>query len=288
MSKIKLTSATIILILFNVCFGLSQTDKAEHDCSSVFDASTDKDAELKDILFEGTKDFQKLKYLDLSNAHLSTLPSEINKLTQLKVLDLSGNDFTFLPKEIMELKNLEEINLNADSELDLEQAFSVLSQLPNLKILHLDNLGYAYIPGNLSSLSHLRQLTLRNDHLTSTPDAITQLSKLRMLDLSGNYITELPGDFANLRKLRVMLFSNTELLNEQSKLMVTDQLTKLKVIECTPISQSMLALKQSDKYTGLKKTALVSPLAEKQVNLKLDYVLNYTAIPKTKSLGFTF
>ena len=48
-----------------------------------------------------------LQTLNLSNNQISTIPKEINKLTNLQTLYLCYNEISIIPKEIINLTNLQ-------------------------------------------------------------------------------------------------------------------------------------------------------------------------------------
>ena len=90
-------------------------------------------------LFDKLSMLPKLKFLNLSDCEIETLPSNISKLSQLKRLMLGNNKLTALPSEIKQLTKLKELIFSQYPEdfrrLTEGQKLKMLSQLPHVKIL---------------------------------------------------------------------------------------------------------------------------------------------------------
>ena len=79
----------------------------------------------------------KVKVLDVamqSPIKLTTLPSEIGKLTNLECLDASFNRISKLPDEMRNLKNLKVLNLSGNQYLS--KFPEILKELPNLEVVN--------------------------------------------------------------------------------------------------------------------------------------------------------
>lgn len=57
------------------------------------------------------KELIDLKYLDLSNCNIKTLPKQIGQLINLTTLYLWNNQITSLPKEVDQLKSLKIVGM---------------------------------------------------------------------------------------------------------------------------------------------------------------------------------
>lgn len=130
--------------------------------------------------------FKNLEYLNLTNDHLKTLPSSINKLSNLKVLDLSGNDFSEINLDFKNFKNLQELYLNNEKNLNLPKTLKQLAKLPNLKSLHLEHDNLQNIPSEIQLLKNLERLYLNENNFKEIPKEIKGLPHLQQLDLKKN------------------------------------------------------------------------------------------------------
>jgi Leucine-rich repeat (LRR) protein len=81
-----------------------------------------------------------VKYLDLSNKKLETLPAAVLKFKNLEYLNLSGNPISHLPIYIAELKNLQILDLSFIPNLNMQDAFEKIKGL-NLKALDIKQSG---------------------------------------------------------------------------------------------------------------------------------------------------
>ncbi|MCR4318010.1 MAG: leucine-rich repeat domain-containing protein [Planctomycetes bacterium] len=170
--------------------------------------------------------------LDLSNLHLTELPSEIISLTALRVLDLSGNQLTELPPEIGSLTALQTLYLGDNQLTELPPEIGSLTALQTLylgdnqltelppeigsltalKFLDLGGNQLTKLPPEIGSLTALQTLHLRGNQLTELPPEIGSLTALEWLDLSGNQLTELPPEIGSLTALEwLFLHDNPEL-----------------------------------------------------------------------------
>ncbi|MDF2436059.1 MAG: hypothetical protein K0Q95_435 [Bacteroidota bacterium] len=119
--------------------------------------------------------------------------SDINKafLSPLKVkfLDLSNQDLKTIPDSTSKFKNLKVLNLSGNADLNFEKIFSDLSQCKNLKVLYLDGNKLKTLPAEIGEISSLQELYLRNNRIVSLPNAIANL-KLKNLDLGNNHMSD--------------------------------------------------------------------------------------------------
>ena len=135
----------------------------------------------------------KLESLNLDRNQLTSIPEQIQTLTNLTTLYLDGNELTSLPEQI--------------------------GLLTNLTILNLESNEITCVPGQIQHLTNLTYLNLDSNELTSLPEQIQHLTNLITLDLGGNEITCVPEQIQKLTKLeRLYLKKNNIPDEEKSKL----------------------------------------------------------------------
>lgn len=134
---------------------------------------------------------------DIEKTGITTLTSEIGKLTELSKLTLNDNDLTRIPKELFNCTKLE--------------------------ILELKNNNIESIPDGISKLAHLKELDLRNNELKQLPAEIGKLKSIAKLQLWGNNLTTLPPQIGNLSKLKELYLMENHIKN------LPESITKLKL-----------------------------------------------------------
>jgi Leucine-rich repeat (LRR) protein len=130
----------------------------------------------------------QLQRLDLRENQLTALPAEIGQLSQLRALDLNQNQLTALPTEIGQLSQLQELNL---SENQLTSLPAEIGQLSQLQALYLNQNQLTALPAEIGQLSQLRYLYLGRNQLTALPMEIGQLSQLQRLELAENPLKDI-------------------------------------------------------------------------------------------------
>lgn len=106
-------------------------------------------------------------HLDLSNKGISTMPNDIEDLSELRLLDLSYNNFSILASEIFSLTKLTHLTLTQN--------------------------GLTSLPGDIGNLESLINLTVEGNNITSLHENIVLLSNLQTLNVVSNGLTELPS-----------------------------------------------------------------------------------------------
>jgi len=128
---------------------------------------------------------QWLRGINLSNNHISVLPSSLCDIQLLRSLALHGNDLTdaSFPDNFSQLVNLTDLNLGENK----------LTQLPD----------------GICGFQRLRTLKIFGNKLTSLPEKIGELEKLEYLDVSGNELSSIPESVFDLINLEhLSLFDN--------------------------------------------------------------------------------
>ncbi len=122
-----------------------------------------------------------LEILDLTGNALSTLPSDLHRLTKLRILFCSSNQFTHLPEVLGECQNISMIGFKANK--------------------------IRYIPECAIPIATLRWLILTDNALEAVPNALGECRQLQKLMLAGNQLTALPSSMANCHALELLRIS---------------------------------------------------------------------------------
>ena len=121
--------------------------------------------------------------LYLSNIGLTSLPSEIGKLSKLQTLYLTNNQIKTLPPEIGKLTQLRRLWLDNNQITSLPPEIGNLNQL---RVLYLDNNQIIILPPEIGNLTQLQTLTLYRNQIKTLPPEIENLNQLRVLYLDQN------------------------------------------------------------------------------------------------------
>ncbi|GLT52113.1 hypothetical protein SLA2020_254730 [Shorea laevis] len=164
---------------------------------------------------------QRLKVLDLTHMHMSSLPSSISLLTNLHTLCLDQSVLGDI-RIIGELKNLEILSL---WKSDFKELPREIGQLIQLKLLDLSNCSKLKVipPRVLASMSRLEELYLRNsfhgweveeneNQRNASLAELKHLKKLTNLEVCIPDIRMIPKDlfFENLKKFKIFIGSKWE------------------------------------------------------------------------------
>jgi F0F1-type ATP synthase delta subunit len=139
-----------------------------------------------------------VRFLDLTNINLTTLPECIGQLVNLITLHLHNNKLTTLPDTFGKLAKLKELHLRNNKLTTLPDTFG---QLVNLKCLYLHDNNFSTLPECIGQLVNLTMLSLNRNNLTALPESFGQLVNLTFLDLEHNNLTTLPESFGQLVNL---------------------------------------------------------------------------------------
>ncbi|WAR03025.1 LRC47-like protein [Mya arenaria] len=166
-----------------------------------------------------------LNHLEISGTTLSTLKSDIEKLTGLTSLVLCNNHITSLPSSVGKLTKLKLLNV---SNNQLEEIPDEIGQLTELDTLNLSMNKLTEIP-SVSSMRNLHVINISSNKLTSLPEGIfdPELVHLSHIIASDNEITDLPVEVDNLPHLNVLDLSNNKLTDAPTSLSVCPKLKEL-------------------------------------------------------------
>ena len=149
-----------------------------------------------------------LECLWVSHNNLSSIPSQIDQLTNLKELFLHHNSLSALPTPICGLHQLQILWLSSNliSEVPL-----AITQLKSLKRLHLDHNHIKVFPEGLCELTQLEVVYLNHNYLTSICEKLGRLVSLRRLSLHFNKIASIPEGICQLTSLEALNLQNNEI-----------------------------------------------------------------------------
>lgn len=164
----------------------------------------------------------------INNKNLSNLPPEIGSLTKLETLDLTYNDsLSTLPNEIGNLIGLR--NLYLSNNTNLSSLPSEIWNLSNLQNLVISGTKLTNLNSGIEKLSKLKILYLDNNkNLNSVPTEIWYLTSLERLNLYGTNIgNSSPVGIGNLINLTNLNLSNTNISILPSEVRNLTNLTSL-------------------------------------------------------------
>ena len=141
-----------------------------------------------------------LKFVNLFNNTISSLPTEIGVLVGLTSLQLQNNDISSLPTEIGALSGLTELVVS----------YNALTSVPT----EIGALGRAYDGTTYMTLTYM---DLAANRLTSVPTEIGGLTGLTYLGLGSNLLTSVPAEIGALQELWTLDFSDNRLMGLPSE-----------------------------------------------------------------------
>ncbi|KRT85992.1 hypothetical protein AMK59_1546 [Oryctes borbonicus] len=144
---------------------------------------------------------EELRYLDVSDNEIHTIPTLISKLINLQTLNISRNllKYTDIPNSIHRCQKLTVLDLSSNI---LDKVPEGLSSLINLQELYLNDTYIEFLPASFGRLSNLTILELRDNNLISLPKSLRRLTSLVRLDLSNNDFSEMPEMIGNMQNLK--------------------------------------------------------------------------------------
>lgn len=155
--------------------------------------------------------------LDLSNAVLENLPTEIYSFKWLKMLYLVRNNLTTISPHIRSLENLEKLWLGWNSRFN--KFPTAITQLKKLSTLQIGGSKRGLptkiknIPAEIGKLKNLEKLDLGNNIIEELPKELFELENLKELILFGNKIKSIPKDILRLKKLKNIRLDGNPLIN---------------------------------------------------------------------------
>jgi len=208
--------------------------------------------DLLDINNEFGKICRRLKYLDMSNLSMNTMPSTLCELLDLRHLTLSNtkhlpnmNRLSSLPTQLCNLIGLVKLQAVGVNLTELPDSFHLLT---NLEILDISSNSIIWLPSSIHLLSKLRFLNISNNNIFSLPLDFEKLASLRHLFASQNRIAELPEKLGENDKLITLDMYDNRLHHVELELLVKRLVRcdfAMNHLNLTDLDDQSLALYQS-------------------------------------------
>ncbi len=175
-------------------------------------------------------DFRHLRWLDLADMELRTLPAGLAALP-LEHLYLSDNRFVVLPDSLGALEQLTYLNLDRNALTTLPPS---VGGLTSLRWIRLNNNQLSDLPDELSAWGSIRRIYLQQNRFETVPEVLFELHTLEHLNLGANPITELPQAIRQLRRLERLDLNHTAIATLPETLAELRELRQL-VLTGSPI-----------------------------------------------------
>lgn len=146
----------------------------------------------------------RMSYLE----NLSTLPDELQKLSNLKVIEFSHGIVEEIPTWVFKLPKLEKLNVSYQKLTNLPLH---LSQAKRLRVLNVAGNQLTLLPTEIGTLRHLQVLNVSHNPLSKLPAETVYLTKLNKLDISHTNIAHLSINLAFLEDLEYLNIENTNI-----------------------------------------------------------------------------
>ncbi|KAM4017108.1 p53-induced death domain-containing protein 1 isoform 2-T3 [Anomaloglossus baeobatrachus] len=143
------------------------------------------------------------------NGLLTTLPSDIARLSSLRHLDLSFNSFSELPSCISGLSLLTTLHLGYNQLRSLPDDIGDLKFLTDVSLMSNQ---LTELPAGIGQLKNLEKLDLSENRLACLPEEVGSLQQCIDLDLSGNNLVTLPETLCNMMSLQELSLHNNALV----------------------------------------------------------------------------
>lgn len=151
------------------------------------------------------RELPKVKHIIVRNCKLSTLPQDLNLLSNLTHLDLEGNNFREIPVQLKNLTNLKSLILRRNQ---CENFPVLVSELKVLSLLDVSDNEIERIPYKLTyGFPELQILHYARNNLQTVPEAVADLKSLTFLNLSGNKLQDLGSFISQLTNLQKLVLS---------------------------------------------------------------------------------
>ncbi|XP_054768806.2 leucine-rich repeat-containing protein 47-like [Lytechinus pictus] len=170
-----------------------------------------------------------LNFLEISDAGIEELPSEIGNLSHLLNLTLRGNKLVVLPDSIGKLTRLQFLDASRNS---IENVPDSLGCISSIHTLDLSQNKLSVIPESFNNLSNLAYLNFSRNSLTDLDVMLRgNLHHLGEVLASHNQIETIPSGVGGLESLRTLDLSENKLQEFPARLSLCPKLKELHLVE---------------------------------------------------------
>ena len=245
--------------------------------------------------------FPEVKKVTIES-NLTTIPDEIQEMSDLQYLNISLNNFSEIPKCLRNLENLKELviysnkpksetpielngfeNVSQITKLKLDRTYlekipDSLKYLKDLETLEMKNCGLRNID-NICSLVNLKEAYLNKNGIEKIPSCISQLKQLENLEISIYNTQEadpiFPNSFGELQKLKSLLFQRCYSKISQ----LPECLTNLNNLEILHLYETNFTLPDSiSKLSKLKELIVTENCTIKKLPANIGWCENLEKI----------
>ena len=151
--------------------------------------------------------FQQLTHLNVSNNHLSELPSHtLAQLPHLVKVEADSNYLVAFPTALALHPKLEYLSLRMNSITAVMNNVPQFDHAPALKTLLLQKNNIQKVQERLSLLTQLQTLHLASNELQSLPNTLKDLAQLEYLDLRHNKFEQVPAVLEAVPQLETLIW----------------------------------------------------------------------------------
>ncbi len=189
-----------------------------------------KRADLGDIEFDFSR-LEHLEELEMNDCKVTTLPLSLFECKKLRFIDLYNNSIKTIPEQIDKLNDLEYLFLSSNKGMDLPKS---ISNLKKLKSLEMINCGLQVIPEGVYSCISLTDLCLGKNPIGEISPKIGKLKLLEQLALNDTQIEDLPMGLKKCNTLKSVYIKGTPLSKNPKRIKELELLLNKKM-ELYPI-----------------------------------------------------
>ncbi|MGY3795483.1 leucine-rich repeat domain-containing protein [Aquimarina sp. 433] len=246
---------------------------------------------------EGIGALNNLEILLIEDTSISTIPSDIGRLSQLREITLTNCEFFEISEDFFRLSNLETIIFRNNANLTtLPEAFDTFEKLTSLTItgsqgiqtfnksvfgavalrkldMSQNNIGFLTIedgilPEDIGMLTQLTELNLEKNTINSISTRLGELINLKTINFRDNTIKDIPKELGALTILDVLDISGNLQLNE-----IPEEVCKLEDLGTMIITDGSCGdLRVSSEYSFTTTEVLTSSLLF--VDIVVDAVID--------------